>query len=533
MSNSTTDSKPKYFWTRFFSWLSTWRFWRWALLSLAVLITLLALAGLEETWRGKRAFDKFIAERVAKGDFIGPKYLNEPPIPDDKNFGMCPIWKPLFATHWATNPITGMREQQFDSDAVTNVFLVSDLENNASKPSSVTGYWRNGTAIDLSQWQSYYRATNDHGTCDFPVAPQPQIPAEDVLLALSRFDTNLALLRKYSAERPLCRYPVRYEYGPDVLLPHLSKLKSVASYLALRCEAELAIGKTNEAFEDLRLLMRVTDTLQNEPLLITHLVYDAMIAVEMQPLWEGLAAHKWSEEQLAILQKDLESHNLLASYKKAMYGERTFSYVAFEQLRTGHFLSEAQLIDSSYRRPAQVMMFFRPLLGGFFYQNELACLRPISEWTDNVTLIPSHRGLSTFDRVGSVTPYNMLARMLLPALARSNQKAAVAQGAIDLARTACALERYRIAHGAYPSGLAALAPQYVNEIPKDFLNGEPLKYRKVDDGNFVLYSVGLNMSDDGGKLGEKRTRSGKVKPSLDWTEGDWVWTYKKLADLPD
>jgi len=52
--------------------------------------------------------------------------------------------------------------------------------------------------------------------------------------------------------------------------------------------------------------------------------------------------------------------------------------------------------------------------------------------------------------------------------------------------------------GEWPEGLAALAPEYLKVLPKDRFTEEALKYRHTADG-YVLYGVGENMTDDGGK----------------------------------
>jgi hypothetical protein len=62
-----------------------------------------------------------------------------------------------------------------------------------------------------------------------------------------------------------------------------------------------------------------------------------------------------------------------------------------------------------------------------------------------------------------------------------------------------AVERYRQAHHRWPDSLAALAPEFLHDLPSDPYNGSPLKYRRLDDG-VVIYSVGPDGQDDGGKL---------------------------------
>jgi hypothetical protein len=89
---------------------------------------------------------------------------------------------------------------------------------------------------------------------------------------------------------------------------------------------------------------------------------------------------------------------------------------------------------------------------------------------------------------------------------------------VDLARVACALERYRLAHGEYPKSLGTLAPQFIEKPPHDIINGQPLKYRRTEGGLFVLYSVGWNETDDGGQVALTR-KDGPV----DAAQGDWVW----------
>ncbi len=65
--------------------------------------------------------------------------------------------------------------------------------------------------------------------------------------------------------------------------------------------------------------------------------------------------------------------------------------------------------------------------------------------------------------------------------------------------TLLALRAYRLEHGAYPATLSALAPGYLQSVPDDpFTLSSPLRY-KLSGGKFVLYSVGPDGKDDGGR----------------------------------
>jgi hypothetical protein len=99
-----------------------------------------------------------------------------------------------------------------------------------------------------------------------------------------------------------------------------------------------------------------------------------------------------------------------------------------------------------------------------------------------------------------------------------------AQTAVDQAALACALERHRLAHGEFPATLAELTPQFVAKLPNDIITGEPLKYRRTADGGFVVYSVGFNRVDDGGRPCVRRTNwRGERESRFDLDQNDWVW----------
>jgi hypothetical protein len=66
------------------------------------------------------------------------------------------------------------------------------------------------------------------------------------------------------------------------------------------------------------------------------------------------------------------------------------------------------------------------------------------------------------------------------------------------ARTALAIERWRLAHeGRPPESLAQLVPDFLPDVPMDPFDEQPLRYRKLDRGH-VVYSVGPDFTDDGG-----------------------------------
>jgi len=65
--------------------------------------------------------------------------------------------------------------------------------------------------------------------------------------------------------------------------------------------------------------------------------------------------------------------------------------------------------------------------------------------------------------------------------------------------TQLALRAYFLNHHAYPQSLTQLTPSYIPSVPVDpFSNGNQLTY-KLNDTHYLLYSVGPDATDDGGK----------------------------------
>ena len=186
--------------------------------------------------------------------------------------------------------------------------------------------------------------------------------------------------------------------------------------------------------------------------------------------------------------------------------------------------------SDSNRGPFERMFgsaLFHLVPGGWFDQNKASVgrmhldliLPAVNPEARQVSPAKVDEMASTLDqRLRQRSPYNFFAALLLPALTKASTRAAQGQAAVDLARVACALERHRLARGQYPEMLDALAPQFIAKIPHDVINGQPFKYRRMDDGAFKLYSVGWNEKDDGGTVALN-----KDQRSVNWKEGDWVW----------
>jgi hypothetical protein len=517
-------------------WLCCWRNFKKFLFGLACLATLIALFYAEEDWRGWHAWNQFKHQWAAKGEPVDYASVIPSPVPDDQNFALTPVVASCYETYFDKN---GHEVKPRNTNVVDRFSLLSwrdiSYESQRVKVPDSAG-WRAAQKMDLKAWQAFFRSlppTNSVLTNSFPTALQPQMPADDVLLALSKYDSAIEEIRQAS-RLSYSRFPLTYNSADtfSILLPHLGALKNSVQAVRLRSVAELQKNQTELAVEDVRLELYLANAIHTEPFLISQLVRLSMVNNALQPIWEGLSEHRWSESQLVALDGELVKLDFIAEFPKVQKSEIFLSAEEANYLRR-HRDYASQFAQMGFRYPMDARFKFaiyRFIPGGWFYQSALKNGRTMIEYLpavnlDTRTISPAlirRADTATKNRVSFFDPLDSLKEMFNEDFLFMDgfpEKIAAGQASVDLARTAIALERCRLAHGEYPESLDALAPQ--------FIAGGPLKYRRTQDGQFVLYSIGWNETDDGGVVGFKKSsdRWDESGSKVDISQGDWVWRY--------
>jgi hypothetical protein len=247
-----------------------------------------------------------------------------------------------------------------------------------------------------------------------------------------------------------------------------------------------------------------------------------------------LAERAWSDVQLQELEARLQQCDFVADAGKSLESERACGVTAVELVRKKGpgYLEDLGSDTSSPHLPADhsVANFIGLFIPrGWYYLEEYNYCRLFDMLlgsgldTSKKRISPGQLAagrqevdLKLDNGFAKIIHHRIMAAMLLPGLENFITKAAGAQTIANQAAVACALERYRLTNGQFPENLEALTPRFISQLPHDVITGEPYKYRRSANGQFVLYSVGWNEKDDGGIPG---------KQLFDQSEGDWVWQY--------
>ncbi|MCC6232730.1 MAG: hypothetical protein IT580_08805 [Verrucomicrobiales bacterium] len=511
-------------------------------LRLSLLIAAIALVYALENLRGSLALRALDAELAARHAGFQLADVVPPPVPDEKNFAMSRLFKPMLDYEYAdptSLQITGgwrdpagwkygqemLRVESAEPKSSLQSFQKSsnappEFLSSAKKAPAYAGTFAAGDVTDLALWQAYYRWLPD-----WPKPSTPGSPGRDVLLGLSKSDADVEELHRAAKERPLSRFPIAYERGPAALLPHLASLKRSVTHLKLRAVAHLAEQQPDAALADTQLALRLSDLLADEPILISLLVRVAMDRITLQAIWEGCREGGWNEAQLRSLQESLATRSHVAAFARALRGEGALARVTYDLV----IRNPKEALD--YGQDAQAgelsgfALFVRWAPRGWIRLNEVSHLRYLDAFTAQIsadtpfTQSPAEEGAQdallqkyasgrTIDRV--------VARMYAPVV--STRKLHEAEAWNRLALVGLALERHRLAEGRYPEHLDALSPKYLATVPRDPMDGQPLRYRRSGEKGFTLYSLGLDLRDDQGARVKTGTSTVGGAPS-----GDLVW----------
>jgi len=97
---------------------------------------------------------------------------------------------------------------------------------------------------------------------------------------------------------------------------------------------------------------------------------------------------------------------------------------------------------------------------------------------------------------------NVFLGMFLPGLERTVNQHYRTRAGFEATETVVAVLRYRHEKGKLPASLDELVPGYLREVPRDPYGAGSLVYKQEGE-EFLIYSLGSKMVDDGGKPAEK------------------------------
>ena len=314
---------------------------------------------------------------------------------------------------------------------------------------------------------------------------------------LAENQKTLELLR-VAASWKTCRYPIDLTKGYGTVVPHLQKFKTCVKLLSQAAKSHATEGEMDMAAQSLLDGLRLAQSVEEEPFLISHLLLIASASSLQTSLESVLNRKAFTNEQLLRLQAAFREVESRESMTRSTVAERCFG-ISILQMPVpdratlfAQWGGAAKNIDiEAYEKSSDSNADFN-----FFLDRMDECvglttlpfpknLKAISQWAAHVS--------------EAKTKGYLFSGTLLPALVKALYRGAEHVGQLRVTQAALAVERFRLAHqNALPASLAELAPQFVDVVPKDPIDGQPLRYKKLSPKGFVIYSIGKDRNDDDG-----------------------------------
>lgn len=461
-----------------------------ALVLLVGVLSVLAFWGYQ-SWRSHRAWATFQRDLKQKGVSLDVATLIPAPIPPAENFTRAATFQTWSAPS-ATNAATTRLFTHLKSYELANAAYANSTAAREWTQQGLTPLGTHALALAAGTPRATTRA-EQAAVVLRGLAPQSNTLRDVAVAARLPFFQNWTNRNAWAVMRP----------NQEELLG----LERVHLVFQMRACALLATGRGDEAGEDLLTGLQLARLARQSPDIKATVRVHVLLLRSLQPLWEGLAEHRWNAAQLATFQSELARFNLLADHTNALH-----------RVALAHIEIWQAIPGASDRRISV------PVSATGYMRQPAWDWQPRAWWFDNCIQLYQARQ-NAMDRVdvagGYVRPeVNWSDFSGLPLdnetsqLFQQNQwngasplLVAYAQTAVNQAIIACALERQRLAAGRYPETLEPLVPQYFDRIPYDIARGRPMIYQTTTNNSYILHSVGPNGVDE-------RAAS-----------DDWVWAY--------
>ncbi len=322
-----------------------------------------------------------------------------------------------------------------------------------------------------------------------------------------------------------------------ILLPALNQYREAARALSARAMLYVDEGQVDAAWQDLLACHRLARLAGQGPTLMEALVgiiVDGMACAGDQ----GLLQARLTPAQIAGMRADLDKLSPLPKMlDKINVAEQCMYLDCVGMVARKGFGAMAEITGGASKPKSTFESLFDSALTATVDWDQV--LRMGNTWYDRManafakpTRAERQRALSKIDRdirklSGGLKDMKSLGlsmldgprqaiserigqvfvSLLLPAISMVSTAGHCGTMKFDLTRLAFALAAHHADHGMYPAKLADLVPKYAAEIPKDTFAVADLHY-KIEDGGYLLYSVGRNGKDDGGKGMDDRKEGG-------------------------
>jgi hypothetical protein len=317
---------------------------------------------------------------------------------------------------------------------------------------------------------------------------------QDLKDLLAAHKTALGLL--YSARsRAHSHYPLEWNLGLDMPMPHVANVKGAVALLCADALLQCAEGNAERAVQALLAAGHAADSLSAEPLILSAQVRMSCWGLVIASMERVINALPLTEGQLALLQVMVREAEKPQALARALGGQRAQGLALFIDPST-----LARMLGGR-RSEANFFTGLRRATG--FHERDKAFFLDAMATNVSVAELSWPQRFQLGQQAAKLFPpptnrFLIFSSVALPAFEKLLLRNAGHAARVRVAQAGLAVQRFRIAHtNALPASLRELEPTWLNSVPADPYDGQPLRFRGRGSG-FVVYSVCTDGHDDQG-----------------------------------
>jgi hypothetical protein len=311
-----------------------------------------------------------------------------------------------------------------------------------------------------------------------------------------------------AVKKPKCRFPVDLSDGFETLLPHLPKVRQLASLASYRAILSVESRAKSNAMQSWRTIFGLARHLECEPLMISQLVRMHVDESAVTALEQTLSAGRFDREELKDLSALFAAAVCTNSLVTSLISERADTLPLFRMKWSDieRFADSEGNVASNKSTHGDSQPWI--LFASGFFERDMSFYLDSMEKNIEAFQLPLPQRLKAqamIERQGedSRKRFYLISSMFLPSLSRLVLREGTDVSRLRLARLAIEIELYRLQHAALPANLDALNLS-AESVADPFRNGT-LGYKQTAKG-FVVYSVGPDGVDDAGKERPKKPK---------------------------
>jgi len=301
-------------------------------------------------------------------------------------------------------------------------------------------------------------------------------------------------LLRASAAKPCFKYNSQWQDVSRIEFPNAVKILRCQHLFLLSLVLEAERGNVSQALDGWTDGLRSVHLFLGEPFLINRLVSLAILKRQMLSLNTIVRNADIDPERLEYLLLLLDSMPLRETFLSILEWERVFGFGLFDII----VRQNKDIIKTPFAFINRSLSWLlRPLV------NETALfnlgLLELAEPAFRLPYFESKEDREQYKKkIESIPRRYRLFGDVAPHFSATFVKETDREADLAVARVGLACRIFKSRSGRLPDRLAELSPDILKEIPIDPYTGASLIYKKNDDG-FIVYSIGSNGKDDGGR----------------------------------